>query len=345
MTSEILGTGSYLPDRIVTSGELARRIGIDERWIIEKTRVRERRVAAADEATSDLATHAAGRALEAAGLPASKIDLIVLATSTPDEPMPATAYRIQANLGAHRAIAFDVEAVCSGFVYALAVAHAMLASQARTALVIGADTYSRILDYTDRRTAVLFGDGAGAVVLGRAGDATAGILATALGGDGSYADLVRIPAGGSRRPASVQTLERGEHYFAMRGADVRRLANKVVPSIILELLESASLSMDEVDLIAPHQANGVMLEEWVEVLGLRPGVLHRTIDRYGNTGAASVPITFDDAVRSGRLAGPSTVLMVAFGGGMSWGGVALNWRGFAPSNSPSIQEGAHARAA
>jgi 3-oxoacyl-(acyl-carrier-protein) synthase III len=346
MTSEILGTGSYLPQRILTSDELARRLDLDPRWIVEKTRVRERRVAAPDEATSDLATQAAGRALDAAGVSAAEVDLILLATSTPDEPMPATACRVQANLGAHRAVAFDVDAVCSGFVYALVVAHSMLASQgwARTALVIGADTYSRILNYTDRRTAVLFGDGAGAVVLGPAREAGTGILATTLGSDGTLADLVQIPAGGSRRPSTLDTVGRDEHYFTMQGGEVRRLANKVFPNVVFDLLNATSLRMDQVDLIAPHQANGAMLEDWAEVLGLRPGVMHRTIERYGNTGAASVPITFDDAVRSGRLAGLATILMVAFGGGMSWGGVALNWRGLADADLTSTDQKGHAHA-
>jgi 3-oxoacyl-(acyl-carrier-protein) synthase III len=340
MTSEILGTGSYLPRHILTSAELARRLDIDERWIVEKTRIQERRVAADEEATSDLATESARRALADAGVAASEIDLIVLATSTPDQPMPATACHVQANLGAHRAVAFDVDSVCSGFVYAFVVAHAMLASQgwARYALVIGADTYSRVLDYTDRRTSVLFGDGAGAVVL-RAGAGGAGagvrpgVLATTLGSDGTTADFVRIPAGGSRRPTSAETLANGEHFFAMKGGDVRRLANKVFPNVIHDLLGAASLRMDQIDLIAPHQANGAMLEDWSAELGLRPGVMHRTVERYGNTGAASVPITFDDAVRGGRLGELATVLMVAFGGGMSWGGVALNWRATSPDDS------------
>ncbi len=340
MKSEIMGTGSYLPQRILTSAELARRLDLDETWIVAKTRVAERRVAAPDEATSDLATKAAQRALDAAGVSAAEIDLIVLATSTPDRPMPATACLVQANLGAHRAVAFDVDAVCSGFVYALVVAHSMLSSEgwAGKALVIGADTYSRILDYTDRRTAILFGDGAGAVVLGPTEDATAGVLATTLGSDGTLADLVQIPAGGSRRPPSLDTLARDEHYFSMKGGDVRRLANKVFPNVVFDLLTAASLRMDQVDLIAPHQANGAMLEEWSDVLGLRPGVMHRTIDRYGNTGAASVPITFDDAVRSGRLGSLATILMVAFGGGMSWGGVALNWRSAALLEHATLDE-------
>jgi 3-oxoacyl-[acyl-carrier-protein] synthase-3 len=327
MGTAILGTGSYVPSRTVTSDELARRVGVEARWIVEKTGILERRVAAADEATSDLATHAAQRALEAAHLSPKDLDLIVLATSTPDQPMPASACRVQAKLGAPQAAAFDVDSVCSGFVYALVAANAMLTadSAARTALVVGADIYSRILNYADPRTAVLFGDGAGAVVLGRRRSAGPGILATTLGADGTFAELVQIPAGGSRRPASWSTVAGGEHFFAMRGGDVRRLANRVFPSVVSRLLKASSLELDQVDLIAPHQANGTMLAGWATDLGLRPGVMHLTVDRYGNTGAASVPITLDDAVRGGRLRDIAKVLLVAFGGGMSWGGVALEW--------------------
>ncbi len=336
-TCGILGTGSYLPRRVLTSDELARRLDIDEQWIVERTRIQERRVAAPEEATSDLATEAARRALAAAGTPASEIDLIILATSTPDQPMPASACHVQANLGALRAVAFDVDSVCSGFVYAFVVAHAILASQswARHALVIGADTYSRVLDYTDRRTAVLFGDGAGAVVLGPSPqDGRAGVLATSLGSDGTTADLVQIAAGGSRRPTTPETVANGEHYFAMKGGDVRRLANKVFPTLMDDLLAAASLRLDQVDLIVPHQANGAMLDEWATGLGLAPGVLHRTVEKYGNTGAASVPITLDDAVHSGRYADPATVRLVAVGGGMSWGGVAVNW---CTTGSPDLE--------
>jgi 3-oxoacyl-[acyl-carrier-protein] synthase-3 len=326
VNTTILGTGSYLPASVLSSSELGNRLGVGEQWIVDKTGIRERRVAAPEEATSDLATRAAARALDAAGLAAGDIDLIVLATSTPDQPMPATACQVQANLGATRAAAFDIDAVCSGFVYALAVAHALLlAGPGRsTALVIGADTYSRILDYTDRRTAVLFGDGAGAVVLGKTTGRT-GMLASTLSSDGTSADLVQIPAGGSRTPPTRQTVDAGEHYFAMRGGEVRRLAAKILPTVIADLLDSTALSLSDIDLIVPHQANGVMLADLASALDLGPGTLHLTVDRYGNTGAASVPITLDDAVRTGLIEPEATLLLVAFGGGMTWGGIALQW--------------------
>lgn len=327
MHTTIIGTGSYLPGRVLTSAELGDQLGVGAQWIVDKTGISERRVAEAHEATSDLATHAARRALDAAQVAPSDVDLIVLATSTPDEQMPATACHVQANLGAGRAAAFDVDAVCSGFVYAFAVAHALLTCDAArsTAVVIGADTYSRILDYSDRRTAVLFGDGAGAVVLRKSLGTGGGVLATALSSDGTMADLVRIPAGGSRTPPSHQTLERRQHYFAMRGGEVRRLAAKVLPTVVADLLDASRLGLSDIDLIIPHQANGVMLRELATALKLAPSSMHLTVDRFGNTGAASIPITLDDAVREGRIAAGARLLFIAIGGGMTWGGIAFQW--------------------
>jgi 3-oxoacyl-(acyl-carrier-protein) synthase III len=338
VNTTILGTGSYLPERVLSSAELGDRLGVGGQWIVDKTGIRERRVAAAEEATSDLATHAARRALDAADVRAADVDLIVLATSTPDQPMPATACHVQANLGATRAAAFDVDAVCSGFVYAFAVAHAMLTSDVTwsTALVIGADTYSRILDYTDRRTAILFGDGAGAVVLRKTPHQDGGVLATTLSSDGATADLVRIPAGGSRTPPSPQTLNEGQHYFAMRGGDVRRLAAKVLPAVITDLLGATGLGLSDIDLIIPHQANGVMLAELADAIGLPSAAMHLTVDRYGNTGAGSVPVTLDDAVRKGRVTPGARLLFIAVGGGMTWGGVAVRWADHS-TNGPGRQ--------
>jgi 3-oxoacyl-[acyl-carrier-protein] synthase-3 len=327
MGTAIIGTGSYLPDSVLTSKELGGRLGVGEQWILDKTRIAERRVAGPTEATSDLAAHAARRALRAAGLTSAEVDLLIVATSTPDQPMPATACAVQGAIGADHAAAFDVDAVCSGFLYALAAAHGMLVADptARTALVIGADTYSRILDYTDRRTCVLFGDGAGAVVLTKTPGP--GVLATTLGSDGRLNHLVEVPAGGSRTPASPDTLDAGQHYFAMRGREVRDLAARVLPEVVAEVLKAAAVELPDVDLLVPHQANGVMLEDLADTLGLRPGQLHLTVSRYGNTGAASVPITLDDAVRSGRLHPDDTVLLAGFGGGMTWGGAVLRWAG------------------
>lgn len=327
MNTTILGTGSYLPKEVLTSEELGARLGVAEDWIFDKTLIKERRVAAPYEASSDLATEAAKRALDAAGVDAADVDLIVLATSTPDQPLPATACLVQRDLGAAGAAAFDVAAVCTGFVYALTIADAMLtAGPHRVALVIGVDTYSRILDYTDRRTACLFGDGAGAVVLGRA-DGEPGLLGGTLGADGSLAHLVEIPAGGSRKPPTAETVDAGEHFFTMRGREVRAVTGTAVAGLVADVLAAADTRMDDVDLIIPHQANGTMLREWSVTLGLAPELMHMTIGTTGNTGAASVPIGLDDAVRTGRLRVGDTALLVAFGGGFTWGGLVLRWTG------------------
>ncbi len=322
----ILGTGSYLPDTVSTNAALAARLGIDPDWIVAKTGILERRVADPDEATSNLATRAAERALDAAGVAPEQLDLIVVATSTPDEVLPATACRVQANLRAYQAPAFDIDAVCAGFLYGLATLDGMLRSdpERRFALLVGADTYSRILDYDDRRTAVLFGDGAGAVVLGKT-DRSSGILATSLRADGDLADLVRVPAGGSRLPASAETVASGQHYFLMEGQEVRTYVERMFPEVIEQTLKQAGLTLDDIDLIVPHQANGVLLRQCARMLELDVDRMHLTVERYGNTGAASVPITLDDAVRVGAVHPGDALLLVAFGGGMTTGGTAVRW--------------------
>ncbi|WP_131770977.1 3-oxoacyl-ACP synthase III family protein [Candidatus Protofrankia californiensis] len=311
MRTVILGTGSYLPEKIVTSEEMEDRLGLDRGYIFEKTRIRERRVAAPREVTSDLAAPAARQAIGAAGIKAGAIDVIVVATSTPDQPMPATACRVQEAIGATRAFAFDIQAVCTGFIYALKVAHSMLVADPAysTALVIGADIYSHILDYTDPRTSILFGDGAGAVVLGKVPGGQ-GLLASTLSSDGRHADLIQVPPGG---------------FFTMNGREVRRLATEKMAGVVTDLCTAVGVTLPDVDLIVPHQANGVMLADLAETLRLAPDMMHLTVGKYGNTGAASVPITLDDAVRAGRLQQDSLLLLVAFGGGATWGGVALRW--------------------
>jgi 3-oxoacyl-[acyl-carrier-protein] synthase-3 len=240
--------------------------------------------------------------------------------------MPATACHVQASIGATRAFAFDIQAVCTGFIYALKCADSLLAADPdySTALVIGADTYSRILDYTDYRTSTLFGDGAGAVVLGKVPDGQ-GLLASTLYSDGRNKDLIQIPGGGSRIPPSHLSIEKHQHYFMMNGREVRRLATEKLAAVVTELCTTVGITLPDVDLIVSHQANGVMLADLAENLGLASGMLHLTVGKYGNTGAASVPITLDDAVRASRLQRDSLLLIVAFGGGATWGGVALRW--------------------
>jgi 3-oxoacyl-[acyl-carrier-protein] synthase-3 len=321
----VLGTGSYLPARVCTNDEVASRFDIGGEWITEKTGITERRVAAPDQATSDLAVQAGQRALDAAGLRPEDLDLLVVATSTPDSSQPATACLVQAQLGAGCA-AFDINAVCTGFVYATAVAAATLrgAPALRYALVIGADMFSRILDPDDRATSVLFGDGAGAAVLGPVPNGY-GIIASDLGADGTQHDLVKVPAGGSRTPACTATIANGDHHFKMYGRGVRDFVWQRVPDCIHAALQASDLSIAELDLVVPHQANGRLVNDCLSSLDLRPDQVHYTLERYGNTGAASVAITLDDAVHAGRVQDLDNILLLGFGGGMTWGSVVLRW--------------------
>lgn len=321
----VLGTGSYLPERVRSNDEIARLLDIDGEWITRKTRISERRVAAPEEATSDLAVRAGHRALAAAGLTPDDLDLLVVATSSPDWMQPATACVVQAQLGA-RCASFDLNAVCTGFVYATATVAATLrgAPHLRHALVIGADTYSRILDHNDRATSVLFGDGAGAAVLGPVPDGY-GVIASDLGADGGQHDLVKVPAGGSRKPACRATVTNGEHLFKMNGRGVRDFVWQRVPLGVNAALRASGLQVEDLDLVVPHQANGCLVDDCLTSLGLCSDQIHYTVERYGNTGAASVAITLDDAVSAGRLQDRDNVLLLGFGGGMTWGGVVLRW--------------------
>ncbi len=322
----ILGTGFYVPEQVLTNYTLEHSLGLIDNWIVRKTGIRERRIAASYEATSDLATRAAERALTMAGIEATDLDLIVVATSTPDWLLPATACAVQANIGATRAAAFDISAVSSGFIYALTVVQATMRScqSFRNALVIGADTYSRILDYRDRKTCVLFGDGAGAVVLGQVPEGY-GILSSYLRADGSLTSLVQIPAGGSRKPPTVETIAEGGHFFRMDGRAVREFVVETFPDALYSGLTAAGLTLEEVDLVIPHQANKVILEDCMQSLGVAREKVHYTIECYGNTAAASVPVTLDDAVRSGRVRAGDVILLIACGGGMTWGSIVMRW--------------------
>ncbi|WP_431885462.1 3-oxoacyl-ACP synthase III family protein [Micromonospora wenchangensis] len=324
----ILATGACLPEQVVTNASLAAALGVTADWIVDRTGVHERRAAAPGEATSDLATHAARQALDRAGVDAADVGLIILGTSTPDLPLPATACRVQANLGAWGAYAMDLDAVCTGFVYALDVAHKIMRCDPaiRYAVVIGADTYSRILDYSDRRTSVLFGDGAGAVVLGRSADA-AGIAYTRLGSDGRQHDLVRIPAGGSRAPASTATVAHGGHHFTMDGRAVRAFAERKLPELVADATAACGLTVADLDLLVPHQANVRLLREVTKELGFVADQVAISGTHYGNTGAASVPVTLDAAIDAGRVRPGARVLLAAFGGGMTWGSALITWPG------------------
>lgn len=326
----ILGTGRYLPSRVVDNDEVGRPAGVDAAWIEAKTGIRSRRRASASEATSDLAAHAARAALETAGIDAAELAYLVVATSTPDQPQPATACIVQDLIGARQAAAFDVNAVCSGFVFGLASAARILAGDGGGyGLVIGADVYSRILDPTDRRTAVLFGDGAGAAVLGPVPGGH-GVLAVRLRSDGARRELIEVPAGGSRRPPSVQTLDSGGHYFRMIGREVREYVAENVPPMLRELMHDTGLAPATVDHFVPHQANGLMLADLAGKVELADQV-RLSVREYGNTGAASVPITLDETVRGVGLWPGQTVLLAAFGGGMSMAGAVLRWSSGVPA--------------
>jgi len=320
----ILGTGSYLPDRVVSNDEVGAGANVDDAWIAGKTAIRERRWAAPDQATSDLATAAARAALESAGVAANELTAIVVATSTPDRPQPPTAAYVQRDLGAYRAAAFDVNAVCSGFVFALATVEAMLARSGGHALVIGADLYSRILNPADRRTVVLFGDGAGAVVLGPATNGR-GIRAHALHTFGELADLIEVPAGGSRRPGGPDTHEAGLHYFTMNARGVREFVAERLPGLIKQFVHDAGAVPADIHHVVPHQANGVLLDQVAAELDLPRATMHQTVARFANTGAASIPITLDVAARAGRLRPGESVLLAGFGGGMAAGFALVDW--------------------
>ncbi len=320
--SVLLGTGSALPRRAVSNADLAERIDTSDEWIVERTGIRNRHIAAEDETTSTLATLAARAALAAAGIDASQIGLIVLATATPDQTFPASATLVQAALGIDDCIAFDVAAVCSGFLYALSVADSMIKSGATDkALVIGAETFSRILDWDDRATCVLFGDGAGAIVLGAEESAATdtgaprGILASRLHADGRHNQLLYVDGG----PSTTGTVGK----LRMKGKEVFRHAVVNLASVMTEALDAAGLTAADVDWVVPHQANARILDATARKLGLAPEKVIVTVDRHANTSAASVPLALDVAVRDGRIKPGDLLVLEAMGGGFTWGASIL----------------------
>jgi 3-oxoacyl-[acyl-carrier-protein] synthase-3 len=317
LRSVVLGTGSALPRRRVTNEELAETVETSDAWIVERTGIRCRYIAGDDETTASLATDACRRALDAAGVDATEIDLIVLATATPDQTFPSSATKVQAALGINDCIAFDVHAVCTGFLYALSVADSMLRSgNASKALVIGAETFSRILDWTDRATCVLFGDGAGALVLG-AEETEAGILATRLHADGRHNDLLFVDGG----PSTTGTVGK----LRMKGREVFRHAVVNLAGVMNEVLETAGLTTADVDWVVPHQANARILDATAKKLGLPAEKVVVTVDEHANTSAASVPLAFDTAIRDGRIKRGDVVVLEAMGGGFTWGAAALRY--------------------
>jgi len=315
--SVVAGVGSALPKRQVTNAELAETVDTTDEWIVERTGIRNRYIAGDGETTATLATDAARAALAHAGLQATDIDLIVLATATPDQTFPSTATKVQAALGINDCVAFDVHAVCTGFLYALTVADSMLRSGGATkALVIGAETFSRILDWDDRGTCVLFGDGAGALVL-RGDDSESGILATKLHADGRHNDLLFVDGG----PSTTGTVGK----LRMKGREVFRHAVVNLAEVMGEVLDGAGLSPADVDWVVPHQANARILDATAKKLGLAPEKVVVTVDRHANTSAASVPLAFDTAVKDGRIKRGDLVVLEAMGGGFTWGAAALRY--------------------
>ncbi|WP_294174132.1 beta-ketoacyl-ACP synthase III [uncultured Sphingomonas sp.] len=311
------GVGSALPKRRVDNAELAAQVDTTDEWIVERTGIRTRYIAGDGETTATLATEASRKALEQAGLEPGEIDLIVLATATPDQTFPSSATRVQAMLGVGDCIAFDVHAVCTGFLYALSVADAMLrAGNADTALVIGAETFSRILDWEDRTTCVLFGDGAGAVVL-KAEEGTRGILATRLHADGRHSDMLYVDGG----PSTTGTVGK----LRMKGREVFRHAVVNLADVLTEVLGVAGLTADEVDWVVPHQANARIIDATARKLGLSSDRVVLTVDQHANTSAASVPLALDVAVKDGRIKQGDLVVLEAMGGGFTWGAAAVRF--------------------
>ena len=322
LRSVVLGCGSYLPARILSNDELAKAVETTDEWIVQRTGIRERHIAAAGELTSDLALHAARAALANAHVEAASIDLIVLATSTPDQTFPATAVSVQAGLGITQGAAFDLQAVCSGFVYALSVVDSMLRSgAAKRALVIGAETFSRILDWNDRTTCVLFGDGAGALVLeaqpqaGTAADR--GVLTTHLRSDGRYKSKLYVDGG----PSSTQTVG----HLRMEGRDVFKHAIAMITDVIYDAFKATGTSAADIDWFVPHQANKRIIDGSAHKLGITPDKVVITVDRHGNTSAASIPLALTDAMADRRIKRGNLILLEAMGGGFTWGSALLRW--------------------
>jgi 3-oxoacyl-[acyl-carrier-protein] synthase-3 len=324
MKACIAGTGSYAPARVLTNADLERMVATSDEWIRERTGIRERRIAATGEACSDLAVQAGKRALAAAGLAATDLDMILVATCTGDYPLPATACLVQHQLGATKAAACDLSAACCGFIYALSVADAYVKNGMRHVLVIGSEVMSAITDWTDRNTCVLFGDGAGAVIVS-ASDGERGILSTHLRSDGALCELIMVPGGGSRTPPSEKVLAEHLQYIKMKGNETFKVAVRTLEEIARATLSANGLRVEDLDLYVPHQANVRILKAVIERLGLPIEKVMLNVDRYGNTSAASIPIALDEAIREGRIKDGSLVMLGAFGAGLTWASAVIRW--------------------
>jgi 3-oxoacyl-[acyl-carrier-protein] synthase-3 len=323
----ILGTGSYAPKNIVTNDDMAKFVDTSDEWIRTRSGISERHFAAKDETTSDMGCIAAERAIEAAGIERSEIDLIILATMTPDMPFPSTACLVQSKLGLPNVTTFDIQAACSGFVYALSIANSMLRSgHFNKALVIGAEKMSSILDFEDRTTCVLFGDGAGAAILSREAADNVGILGAIGGADGSNPSLLQQPGGGSAMPASEASIAARQHFLKMNGKEIFKSAVRVMGQASTDIIEQVGYTPEDLDLVIPHQANMRIIESLAKRLKIPMEKFHNNLDRFGNTSAASVPIALDEAFRAGRIKSGDLILLVAFGAGLTWASTLIKWQ-------------------
>lgn len=325
--ARIIGTGHAVPEKRLTNQDLERMVDTSDSWIVERTGIRERRILEKERATSDLATEAGRRACEAAGLAPSEIDCVIVGTVTPDHPFPACATLVQAKLGARPGgAAFDLSAACAGFIYGLSVGDAFISrGMFKRVLVIGVEVLSRIVDWKDRNTCVLFGDGAGAVVLAPESDPKRGVLATQIFADGQFSELLCIPAGGSREPLDASNLGTSRQYVAMNGREVYKHAVRNISGASKQVLDERGLRPDDIDWVIAHQANIRIIEGVAERVGIPKERFFLNIDRYGNTSSASVPIALDEAVRSGKVKSGHTLLLSAFGGGFAWGTAIVGW--------------------
>ena len=323
--AHVTGWGRYAPSQILTNHDLERMVDTSDEWITTRTGIKERRIAAKTEFTSDLGAQAARRAMERAGVTADQIELIVVATITPDMPFPSTACLVQEKIGAHRAAGFDLEAACAGFIYGLEIAQQFIMSRTYdTVLVIGAEKLSSIIDWKDRNTCVLFGDGAGAAILQNRPQAH-GLLTAVMGADGRKADLLFMAGGGSRCPASAESVAARMHYLRMEGKETFKSAVQAMQTAAQEALRRCEIDITRIKCIIPHQANRRIVDAVGERLGAKPEQLFVNLDKYGNTSAASVAIALDEAVASGRIQRGDLILMVVFGAGLTWGAAVIEW--------------------
>lgn len=321
----IIGIGTYVPEKVVTNADLEKIVETSDEWIVDRTGIRERRIVDSDTATSDLAACAAEKALADAGVTADEIDLIIVATATPDMFFPSTACLVQDKIKASKAAAFDLSAGCSGFVYGLVTGSQFIQTGLyKKVLIIGAETLSKILDWTDRNTCVLFGDGAGAVVLGEVPSGY-GILGAELGADGSGGDLLKVPAGGSRLPATSESVSERQHFLQMSGSDVFKFAVKVMGESAMKALDNAGLISSDVDCLIPHQANIRIIQSAAKRLKLPMDKVMVNVDKYGNTSAASIPIALNEALQNNKVKHDDKIVLVGFGAGLTWASCVIKW--------------------